>query len=85
MLRFVVRRLLQMVGVLLVLSLLVFVWLRSLPGGPVSALLGERQTEALGAGCSRLAAKPISPCGPNSPAAWPPGRSISLTLPGAAS
>lgn len=46
MLRFVVRRLLQMVGVLLVLSLLVFVWLRSLPGGPVSALLGERQTEA---------------------------------------
>ena len=46
MLRFVIRRLLQMAGVLLVLSLLVFVWLRSLPGGPVSALLGERQTEA---------------------------------------
>lgn len=44
MLRFVVRRLLQMVGVILVLSVLVFVWLRSLPGGPVSAILGERGT-----------------------------------------
>lgn len=44
MLRFVLRRLIQMVGVLLVLSVLVFVWLRSLPGGPVSALLGERGT-----------------------------------------
>ncbi len=30
--------------VVLVLSMLVFVWLRSLPGGPVSAILGERQT-----------------------------------------
>lgn len=46
MLRFVVRRLLQMVGVILVLSVLVFVWLRSLPGGPVSAILGERGTPA---------------------------------------
>ncbi len=44
MIRFVVRRLLQMVVVVLVLSMLVFVWLRSLPGGPVSAMLGERQT-----------------------------------------
>lgn len=44
MLRFVVRRLLQMCLVLVVLSMLVFVWLRSLPGGPVSAILGERQT-----------------------------------------
>jgi len=42
--RFVVRRLLQMCLVVLVLSLLVFAWLRSLPGGPVSAILGERQT-----------------------------------------
>jgi peptide/nickel transport system permease protein len=42
--RFVVRRLLQMVLVVLVLSVLVFGWLRSLPGGPVSAILGERQT-----------------------------------------
>jgi peptide/nickel transport system permease protein len=44
MLRFVVRRLLQMILVVLVLSVLVFAWLRSLPGGPVSAILGERQT-----------------------------------------
>lgn len=44
MLRFVVRRLLQMCLVVVVLSMLVFVWLRSLPGGPVSAILGERQT-----------------------------------------
>jgi peptide/nickel transport system permease protein len=46
MVRFIVRRLIQMVGVLLVLSMLLFGWLRSLPGGPVSAILGERQTEA---------------------------------------
>ena len=46
MLRFILRRLIQMVGVILVLSVLVFVWLRSLPGGPVSALLGERGTPA---------------------------------------
>ena len=44
MLRFVVRRLLQMCVVIAVLSMLVFAWLRSLPGGPVSAILGERQT-----------------------------------------
>lgn len=44
MLRFILRRLIQMVGVVVVLSVLVFVWLRSLPGGPVSALLGERGT-----------------------------------------
>ena len=44
MIRFVVRRLLQMCLVVLVLSVLVFAWLRSLPGGPVSAILGERQT-----------------------------------------
>lgn len=46
MLKFVVRRLLQMVLALFVLSILLFAWLRSLPGGPVSALLGERGTEA---------------------------------------
>ncbi|GAA3995373.1 ABC transporter permease [Allokutzneria multivorans] len=45
MLRFTVRRLIQLVGVVAVLSLLLFAWLRSLPGGPVSALLGERGTE----------------------------------------
>lgn len=44
MLRFIVRRMLQAVLALLVLSVLLFAWLRSLPGGPVSALLGERAT-----------------------------------------
>ena len=44
MLRFVLRRLLQLCGVIVVLSMLLFAWLRSLPGGPVSAILGERQT-----------------------------------------
>ncbi|GII23347.1 ABC transporter permease [Planosporangium mesophilum] len=44
MLRVVVRRLLQMVVTLIALSALIFVWLRSLPGGPVEALLGERAT-----------------------------------------
>ena len=38
------RRIVQMVGVVLALSLLLFLWLRSLPGGPVSAILGERAT-----------------------------------------
>jgi peptide/nickel transport system permease protein len=38
--------LLQLVIVVGVLSLLLFAWLRSLPGGPVSALLGERATAA---------------------------------------
>ena len=46
MLRVVVRRLLQMVVTLFALSLLMFVWLRNLPGGPVTALLGERATPA---------------------------------------
>jgi peptide/nickel transport system permease protein len=32
--------------VVVVLSMLVFAWLRALPGGPVSAMLGERQTTA---------------------------------------
>lgn len=45
MLRYTVRRLLQLVAVMAVLSLLLFAWLRSLPGGPVSALLGDRATE----------------------------------------
>ncbi len=44
MLRVVVRRLLQMVLTLFVLSILMFVWLHRLPGGPVDALLGERAT-----------------------------------------
>lgn len=44
MLRYTVRRLIQLVLVMFVLSLLLFIWLRSLPGGPVSAILGERAT-----------------------------------------
>jgi peptide/nickel transport system permease protein len=44
MLRFVVRRLLLLVPILIGLSILVFVWIRALPGGPAEALLGERAT-----------------------------------------
>lgn len=44
MLRFIVRRLLSLVPILLGLSVLLFVWIRSLPGGPAVALLGERAT-----------------------------------------
>ncbi|GDY30682.1 ABC transporter permease [Gandjariella thermophila] len=46
MLRFVVRRLLQAVPTLLVLSILLFAWLRSLPGGPATAMLGDKATPA---------------------------------------
>jgi peptide/nickel transport system permease protein len=46
MLRFVVRRLLLLVPILLGLSILVFCWIRALPGGPAEALLGERATAA---------------------------------------
>ena len=45
MLRFVVRRLILLLPVLLGLSILVFLWIRALPGGPAQALLGERATE----------------------------------------
>ncbi|GAA3610532.1 ABC transporter permease [Marihabitans asiaticum] len=44
MLRFIVRRLLQLVLVIFALSVLLFAWLKSLPGGTVSAMLGERAT-----------------------------------------
>ena len=44
MLRFVVRRLLQLIPILLGLSILLFAWVRALPGGPAQALLGERAT-----------------------------------------
>ncbi|MBA2475707.1 MAG: ABC transporter permease [Actinobacteria bacterium] len=44
MLRFVVRRLLLLVPILIGLSILVFLWIRALPGGPAQALLGERST-----------------------------------------
>jgi peptide/nickel transport system permease protein len=46
MLRFVVRRLLLLVPILLGLSILVFGWIRALPGDPAHALLGERATPA---------------------------------------
>ena len=45
MLQFVVRRLLLLVPILIGLSILVFVWIRALPGGPAQALLGERATD----------------------------------------
>jgi peptide/nickel transport system permease protein len=44
MLKFAVRRLLLLVPILLGLSILVFFWIRALPGGPAQALLGERAT-----------------------------------------
>jgi peptide/nickel transport system permease protein len=44
MLRFVVRRLLLLIPILIGLSILVFLWIRALPGGPAEALLGERAT-----------------------------------------
>jgi peptide/nickel transport system permease protein len=43
-LRFVVRRLFLLVPILIGLSLLVFFWIRALPGSPAEALLGERAT-----------------------------------------
>jgi peptide/nickel transport system permease protein len=46
MLRFVVRRLLLLVPILLGLSILVFGWIHLLPGSPADALLGERGTPA---------------------------------------
>ena len=42
MLRFAVRRLILLVPILIGLSLLVFFWIRALPGSPAEALLGER-------------------------------------------
>jgi peptide/nickel transport system permease protein len=44
LLTFVVRRLLLLVPILLGLSILVFLFVRALPGGPETALLGERST-----------------------------------------
>ena len=44
MLRYTVRRLLLLIPILLGLSILVFFWVRNLPGGPAEALLGERAT-----------------------------------------
>ena len=47
MLKFIIRRLLQLVVVLFILSVLLFAWLRALPGGVVSAMLGERSAAGL--------------------------------------
>jgi peptide/nickel transport system permease protein len=44
MLRFVVRRLLLLVPILLGVSILVFLWIRALPGSPAESLLGEHAT-----------------------------------------
>ena len=41
---FVLRRLALLVPVLFGLSVLLFLWVRALPGGPAAALLGERAT-----------------------------------------
>ena len=47
MLRFVVRRLLLLIPILFGLSILVFFWVRALPGSPAEGLLGERATPEL--------------------------------------
>jgi peptide/nickel transport system permease protein len=47
LLRYVVRRLLLLVPILLGVSILIFFWVHALPGDPASALLGERATPAL--------------------------------------
>ena len=47
MLRFIIRRLLLLVPILVGLSILVFVWVHALPGSPADALLGERSTPQL--------------------------------------
>jgi peptide/nickel transport system permease protein len=46
MLRFVVRRLLLLVPIVFGLSILIFLWIRALPGGPAQGLLGERASPA---------------------------------------
>ncbi|WP_420113098.1 ABC transporter permease [Pseudactinotalea sp.] len=45
MLRLIVRRLALLVPTLFGLTILLFLWVRALPGGPARALLGERATE----------------------------------------
>jgi peptide/nickel transport system permease protein len=47
MLRYVVRRLLLLIPILIGLSILVFAWVHALPGNPAAALLGERATPRL--------------------------------------
>ena len=47
MLRYLVRRLLLLIPILLGVSLLIFFWIRALPGSPAESLLGERATPGL--------------------------------------
>jgi peptide/nickel transport system permease protein len=47
MLRYIVRRLLLLIPILLGLSILLFFWVRALPGSPAESLLGERATPKL--------------------------------------
>jgi peptide/nickel transport system permease protein len=47
MLRFVIRRLLLLIPILLGVSILIFFWIHALPGSPAESLLGERATPAL--------------------------------------
>jgi peptide/nickel transport system permease protein len=47
MLRFVVRRLLLLIPILFGVSVLLFFWVRALPGSPAESLLGERATPEL--------------------------------------
>jgi peptide/nickel transport system permease protein len=50
MLKYIVRRLLLLIPILIGLSILIFLYLRALPGSPAVALLGERATpEAIAA------------------------------------
>lgn len=44
MAKFIVRRLIQLIPILFGLSILVFLFVRALPGDPATALLGERAT-----------------------------------------
>ena len=44
MLRYIIRRLVLLIPIVLGLSILVFLWIRALPGGPAQSLLGERAT-----------------------------------------
>lgn len=53
MFRFIVRRLLQLIPTLFGLSILLFIWLRRLPGGPETAILGERGTPQMRAAIRR--------------------------------
>src|SRR5919199_2188689 len=47
MLRYLVRRLLLLVPILFGVSVLIFFWVRALPGSPAESLLGERATPQL--------------------------------------